>query len=254
MNPYLEKIASQNREASPVRESVLAAAGAGVASTAPSRILGYHTLYHGTSSENAEAIKKKGFDPSKGGSRNAQLRPDYVENSKNKVHFTKTKFTAGMYAGDFGGKMSHARAAGGSKKSALKESIKDWAKGKGKVVTSRVPHSMWGKMEIDRDSSVGSPDHPMVNEAMKERASTYHKRLDPKFVEGSEAYGGRRMYATHKNLKRYLSTASGRSRALSGVVRLGAGVGMMAGAAYHNAHNNGVLAKLRSSKSQDTQA
>lgn len=250
MNPYLVKIASK-RKYSPAAETVAAGAGAAVISTSPSRMLGYHTVYHGTSSTAAEGIRKNGFLPGLGGTGAATVNPRYTENSKGKVHFTKTKLSARMYSGDPASALKKVHTGEYSKGEALSKILKD-SFTKGKVVKSKIPHSMWRRMDVDADSSRGAPDHPVVQELMKERASTYSKRVSPTFVEGSSSYGGRSMYATKKNLKRYLSSASGMSRAAGGVARLGLGTTVLLGAAHHNLSHGGLLAKLRNDSPRDS--
>lgn len=61
MNKYLEKIAE---ETNPYLQT---AVGAGLLSMAPSRVLGYHPILHGTSKENAQRIRQEGLLTSKGG-------------------------------------------------------------------------------------------------------------------------------------------------------------------------------------------
>ena len=234
MNKYLEKIASR-KEGVSVGDVASAGLGAHLLTKVPQRLLGYHKVYHGTTNKNAHSIRSKGFDPSKGGTGASKINSSYLGQSAGKVHVTKTKLSAHMYAGDLGGKIKAEKARNPinpNKRATLIDALKDSYTGKGSVVKARVPHSTWGRMKVDEDSSAGAPDHAFIQERMKERAATYDRKIDKKFVIGKGG-GGMSMYATKKNLRRYLSTKSGRMRALGGVGQLAAGSALI-----HNAIAN----------------
>ena len=79
-NKYLEKIAEKAEKKQGIGRAEVAAGGGlavgGVlASGAPSRILGYHNVHHGTSKDLAKKIKRGGFDPSRGGTRIVSRSP-----------------------------------------------------------------------------------------------------------------------------------------------------------------------------------
>lgn len=235
MNQYLEKIAKQTERKNGLAKDVASVgAGAHLLSKVPQRLLGYHKIYHGTTNENAVSIRKNGFDPSKGGTGASVLSGHYQEQSKGKIHVTKTKPAARLYAGGFEKKWQAAKdlqeSSSDPKPSLSKtllKSMKDSYTGKGSVVKARVPHSTWSKMKVDEDSSRGAPKNSFIQERMKERAATTHRKIDKKFIvgKGSGSIGG---YATKKNIKRYLSTGSGRMRALGGVGQLAAGSALIA--------------------------
>lgn len=234
MNKYLEKIASR-KEGVSVGDVASVGAGAHLLSKVPQRLLGYHKVYHGTTNTNADSIRKNGFDPSKGGTGASKISSSYADQSKGKVHLTKTKLSARMYAGDLGGKIDAEKArnpVSPNKRRTLINALKDSYTGKGSVVKARVPHSTWSRMKVDPDSSAGAPDHAFIQERMKERAATYDRKIDKKFVMGKGG-GGMSMYATKNNLRRYLSTKSGRMRALGGAGQLVAGSALI-----HNAIAN----------------
>lgn len=250
MNPFLEKMASQEeyKKSAPVKETIGAYLGYKGVRAAPSKILGYHTVYHGTTKENAANIKRKGFDPSRGGTGAATVSERFVENSKNKVHFTKSKLQAGAYAGGIADHIKNL-PFGGSIGSAYKNAHKDYRAGKGEVLKAKIPHSMWEKMEIDRDSSGAVPDEAFmkshIENHLKNRAATYDKKVNPSFVEGGRNYAGRKRFASMKNLKSYLGTSSGRNRALTGVAQAVGGAALAGFSVKHNADNGGILSKLK---------
>lgn len=70
------------------------ATGGGVATVgAKDRLLGRKTLYHGTSAENAAAIKQEGFKLSDGlgGASESLGEREFIDNSKGKIHLTPNK-------------------------------------------------------------------------------------------------------------------------------------------------------------------
>ena len=226
MNRYLEKIAQTAEKKKSIAKDVASAGvGAHLLSKVPQRLLGYHKVYHGTTNENASIIRKNGFDPSKGGTGASKLSGYHQIASKNKIHFTKTKPAARIYSGGIADKLNKEP----SKLHAVRKALRDSYTGKGSVVKARVPHSMWGKMQVDKDSSGPDTGIKFVRERMKERASTYHRKVGKKFVMG-EGGGGMGQFATKNNLKRYLSTKSGRARALGGVGQLVAGSALITNA------------------------
>lgn len=241
MNRYLEKIAqTESKKKSTVKDAASVGAGAYLLNKAPQRLLGYHTVYHGTTNENAAAIRKKGFDPSKGGSGASTLNSRYTAESRGKIHVTKTKLSARMYAGDLGGKIRAEKTKNPTNPRILRttgSAIKDSFMGKGSVVKARLTHNQWEKMNIDRDSSGNAPNNPFMNERMKERAATSNNRIHKRFVTGA-GNGGAAQFATRNNLRKYLGHRAGRIRALGGLGQLAAGSALI-GNAVHNKLKNG---------------
>lgn len=247
----MEKIASkQKSKTSPVKETFAAGVGASLVTKAPEKLLGYHTVYHGTSNKNAEKIKEHGFDPSHGGTRSAKLRERYVENSKGKMHFTKNRASAAGYAGDIG---LHLRAAARKNPeapdidSAIAKGYKDYLfRGKGKIVKARIPHKMWQKMDFDFDSYSGAEHlakdrYSAAAESLKEKASTYNKKIGSQFVAGGKGSKGIGNFLHRNHLRGYYGSASGKKRALVGLAQLTTGTGAIGLAAKHNHDNGGVL-------------
>lgn len=230
MNRYLEKIAKTEDKKSKVKDAASVGAGAYLLNKAPQRLLGYHTVYHGTTNENAASIRNKGFDPSKGGSGASTLNSHYTAESRGKIHVTKTKLSARRYAGDLGGKIKAEKAKNPQnprKMRTIFSAMKDSYTGKGSVVKARVSHNQWERMNVDRDSSHGAPENSFMNERMKERAATSNNKIRKRYVTGSGS-GGAAQFATKNNLKRYLSNRAGRIRALGGVGQLAAGSALIA--------------------------
>ncbi len=247
MNPYLEKIAKE-KKTNPVGELALAGAGYTVAKHAPAQLLGYHNVYHGTTKPKARDIRKTGFKSGLGGTGASELSPSFKSESLGKIHVTKNRLLAKMYSGNPAFHAKKIKERDGfmfSAGEAMGKSFKDGMAGKGAVVKARIPHSVWSKMKVDKDSSQGSPETPFVQSRMKERASTYHKNIGAQFVERGANHRGVSGYLTKNNLRRYYGTSSGKTRALMGVARLAVGGSAMAVAAKHNSDNQGVLSKLK---------
>ena len=174
-----------------LRPAVYGAAGAGLVYHSPSHLLGYTKVYHGTDAETAKKIHEQGMDPAKGGSGAANLRPDYVENSKGKVHVSRMKTYAEMYA-----------------------NIGKHSKGKGQVVTARIPRKHWDEMDHDKDGGVN-----------KRMAATTTKKIDSEFI-AKKPLGGIKAHMTRDNILNHIK--SNPKSFATGVGRLGAGIGLMA--------------------------
>ncbi len=165
------------------------AGGLGILYGERDRLLGYHKIYHGTSRRAADAIALTGLDPNwggKGGAAENAQRGDYVDNSQNKVHFTKLRRVAQGYADTVG------------------------TEG-GKVLTAYIPHSLWDEAQVDPDASWGLNRNKRV-------AATTHDAITVQNLKHQAMD-----YANMENLEAYLDTESGRERALSGLATAIAG-------------------------------
>lgn len=207
----LVKMARRNKsskedEAAHVKATAAAALSAHNASKAPSRILGYHTVHHGTASNaNANNIREKGLKKSKGGmgvSANDDAHrtagtSGHVARSKGNVYFTKNREQAYHYTKNGFG----------------------FGNGKG-VITARISDDHYhNKSKSDsltkklrRDAGVHS-----LERTHKAAAAKSSKSISPSQIEGSSKYKGRKQFATAKNMKKYLGTGHGKIRFAAGV-------------------------------------
>lgn len=202
MNKYLEKIASNqiNRDdISTGKSVVVGGVGAAVAKESGQRLLGYHTVYHGTDRATAKIIKQKGFDPKHGGSGAAKVHGSerFARNSAGKVHVTKNPIVASFFA-------NYKSKAGGSPH----------------IVKARVSDKMWNNMERDPDMN-GS----------KETAATSKHKIGSQFVAGGKDSKGAAAFLKARHLKNYYSTGAGLRRAGTGAAMLAGGVGALSIAA-----------------------
>ena len=204
-------------ETSKATEAAKAAVGATVAYNAgrgaPSRILGYHKVYHGSSKENVDSIRKSGLDPKRGGidgatDRTLRHKPDlsryYKENSAGQVHFTKQKRMADMFSGAIGSKR-----VGNDK---TKDGIKAFFTGihDGHTHSALMSDSHYRSAKVDRDAS------PAKNMAAKT-----HHGIKPEQIKGSESYKGIRGVVNKNTLRKYYAGA-GKARAGRGLALAGA--------------------------------
>lgn len=250
-NPYLEKVAAvqenKRTKKTAVGEVAVGAYGLNHVSKAPSKLLGYHNMYHGTSKENAKSILKDGLNKSKGGSRGAKVTiggeealNGFVGAAKKHVYMTKSKFIGRTFAGD---SAKHINTHGVASIKATTETLKDGFKN-GKVLKARVPHSTWEKsFKMDPDSF---PEHirwVTPEEKLKPIAARSKHNVGSQFFVGGKGDRGVKGFATKNNLRRYYSSASGKARGKLGAVQLASGAALAAGAAWHNKSTGGVLSK-----------
>lgn len=99
----LKKVASEDsieKEARINTKILRAALGAGLVAGSTNAILGKKKLYHGTSKDNWDNIKREGMKADKGGSGASQSvgNSAYQKNSEGKVHLTGLKSVANMYS------------------------------------------------------------------------------------------------------------------------------------------------------------
>jgi hypothetical protein len=203
MNKYLEKIAktlTENDDSGKINHKLEAGLGATAIISAPKRLLGYHTIYHGTSAENAKSIRENGFDPNRGGSGAAKLHGSerYIRESSNKIHVTKKLSNAVMFAGY--NSMKSGKAPG--------------------IVAARVSDKTWQNMKADPD---------MGN--LKYGAATTKHKIDSKYIVGGKDGVGISGMLNKRRLGNYYRSAEGKSRALRGVALATAGAGLIMHAA-----------------------
>ena len=200
-----------------------AAVAAKLASGVPSRMLGYHNIYHGTSKTNAEGIKKEGLNPRRGGFGGAgdtlseskpKMAADYISKSKGQVHFSKSKRMANMFAGFVG-----STSKGEAKQS---DAIRAFFTGrhKGHTHNAIISDAHYRGAKIDKDAS------PIKNMAAKT-----HHGIRPEQIKDSPAYKGIKGVVNKNTLKRYYKGSAGRWRAARGLLLAGAAA-RAAGFAY----------------------
>lgn len=199
INKYLEKIANNPKKDNNSNTVAQGVIGLGAISQSRQRLLGYHTIFHGTDKATASTIKEHGFDPKHGGSGAAKIHGSgrFVANSSGKVHVTKNPIIAGFFA-----------------------NYKSKAGGKPSIVKARVSHKMWNKMEVDPD----------MHSSKANAATTKHK-IGPQFVSGGSTSKGASGFMKLHHLKNYYSTRSGAARGLRGLGLLAGGVGLSTSAA-----------------------
>lgn len=205
-NKYLEKIAREATKQDGVGVVPTALGAAALYSSAP-QLLGYHKLYHGTSSESAKRILKEGFDPGKGGSGAARGNRKFERNSSGKVHFTKRPTVSRFFASFAEQGLS---TGGEGRDEAMSKAVKGMAKLKGRVLTARVPESYWSAMKVDPD--LGNA---------KDAAATFHRKVEPKYVSRAGGVGSVLPHLSPKHLLKYYKANP--RRALAGLGKAGLG-------------------------------
>ena len=239
VNKYLEKIAEDKSIAVPAVE---AGAGGYLLSKAPSRMLGYHNLYHGTSKSRAEEIMKNGFDPNKGGTGAAGHSgyTHFKDQSAGKSHFTKNKGTARFFAGytAYGDKvgrpipekappnehigsrlireLKNQKALSEHHSKSTLEGVKAAIfpfMNKGKVIKARVSDSSWNNDFMNDPHMMGS----------KAGAATTTKKVSTNSINAKVT-----SFLNKRHLRKYYSTDAGKLRGLRGLGLGVAGVGLAA--------------------------
>ena len=211
----LYKIASEHKSdsssgAKAVAEGIVAYK-AGKA--APSRLLGYHNVYHGSSKENVENIRKHGLDPKHGGVGGAtdatmKHKPGvhryYKDNSAGQVHFTKQKRMADMFSGFIGSKR-----IGDDK---VKDGIKGFFTGlhNGHTHSALMSDAHYRSSKVDVDAS-----------PFKSMAAKTHHGIKPEQIKGSDSYKGIKGVVNKNTLRKYYA-GSGKYRAARGLLLAGA--------------------------------
>lgn len=162
------------------KEKVIGAAALalGGAAGAPSRLLGYHTVYHGTKVPH-DKIRKEGLLPAFGGTgasgstNNGVYANLYKKRSTGRIHVTKSPFFARMY---------------------------------GNPVKAKLSDAQWRSFKEDITHNMG-----------KDHASTTHHRIPAHQIKGGEGYRGIKGVVTKNTLRKYYTSKAGAKRALSGL-------------------------------------
>lgn len=216
----LIKLAKEKKDENAGKKAVGAAYVSAIASGAgqgrdsiAAKTLGYNKVYHGTPlSDNAKKIREKGLKKSKGGTGSSVIddaqktsgTSNNMKRSKGRVYFSKNKDVAKGYTRD--GSPFH--------------------KGDAKnVVTARISHNQYSKKsgtdslvkKLNNESNKSGKTIPKAQH--KANAAKSKQSISPSKIEGGSKYKGRRQYATAKNMKKYLSSGSGRKRFASGVAQ-----------------------------------
>lgn len=228
MNKYLEKIAKE--ESSNLGLAAQGVTGAALASGAPSRLLGYHNVYHGTSKGVAEKIRAEGFDPSKGGSGAAghSGSQGFIDQSKGKVHVSKHKYIARGFAAyttdaeklrqkGFSSSKVHSKAS----TSMMKGMFNPFSR-KGEVIKSRISDNAW-RNHFEKDPHMGGD---------KNTAATTSKKISTSSIVGHKDNKGISQFLNKKHLKNYYSQSSGKIRGLAGLGLGLSGAGLIGQAVY----------------------
>ncbi len=192
-NKYLEKIAEMSRGEHAGMAAGAAVTAAGLAHQSAGPLMGYHTVYHGTSKKNADSIRKTGLDPKRGGQEGGSAHKigseAYKKQSAGKVHVTKAPHIAEYFA-NFQAKPLNAKPLNPHK---------------GEVLKARVSHDQYQRMKVDQDVS-----------PIKAIAATTKEKIHPHQIKGGAGYTGAKEFAHPSKLKGYLKSTSGKKRALMG--------------------------------------
>lgn len=250
-NPYLEKIASKNESSGrgPTGEVVEGLVGAYTASHAPSRLLGYHTVYHGTpSAKAAKNIKQNGLRRSYGGTAGSKVgagsvQDTFVNEAKKHVYVTKDPLIAATFAGD---SAKHINTHGIYSGEAAHAALKQYVTGEGKVLKARIPHNVWEKrFEMDPDSFDFNTRFSTPKETLKRSAARSKKDIPSHLFAGGKGSRGPLTFLKANHLRKYYASAGGRARGGKGAALGLAGTALMGHAALSNYSRNGVLSNLK---------
>lgn len=196
------------------------AASAVLAHRAPKNLLGYEKVHHGTSTEAASSIRKTGLRRSLGGTGvgandAAEGRVSHKD-LKGKVFTSRLHETAENHQPNFGG---------------LKM---------GETLTARVPYRTKKRLgrDVVFDKMINGTDK-YTNYGLGRRTMArlersnlriYKHSIPSRFIEGGKGHAGVKQFASKGNLRRYLSSGSGKLRFAKGVAQAAgsAGAGMYA--------------------------
>ena len=131
------------------------------------------------------------------------MYPEFSKTSKNKTFFTKHPTIARAY-----------KYALGDSEAAKKHGLT--------TIKSVVPHSHYISKRTVRDDTYSKS-------STKSIALSTEKKIGTRFIKGSDSYKGIKQFATKRNMKRYLSTSSGKKRFAVGLANAAVATG---GAAY----------------------
>jgi hypothetical protein len=219
-NKYLEKVsAKNNQKPSSASIAVEGIAGATIAKGAPQRLLGYHALYHGTSSDNAKIIKKEGFDPSHGGKNNIGKHQEWHYNSKDHVHFTKSKLYARSYSGNLDTHLHDTRKTGEILGRTLRDSVL-----KGKILKTQISDPHFKSFKTDEDQgTIFKSDKNRKNYASK---TTDH--IGSEHIAGGKGSKGILSFLNKTHLKDYYASKLNHSRIMRGAAMATTGGALLA--------------------------
>lgn len=233
INKYLEKLAEKNadqedggRKKSYALPTASVLAGGATLRSATPNLLGYKVIYHGTTKKNAERIKETGFDPSRGGSNNANLDSDFKRQSSGKIHFTENKRIARVFSHSNTAKIDPSTREGIVH--AINVAANPFSRTDGKVLKARVPDRIYSKSF--------TPDPHMGNGNSKSLASTFDKKIDSKFIAGGEGSKGVLEFMNKRHLKSLIRTKTGRKNLVLGAKKVGVGMAL-AGVGGHTLLN-----------------
>lgn len=227
------------------REGAAGLVGAGVVADAPSKLLGYHNIYHGTSKENAKNILKNGLRKAHGGTRGSKVgtgaeRDAFVSTAKKHVYMTKNKMVARTFAGDSAKFINeHGHNSNETAFKAVVDGLKN-----GKVLKARVSHNQYRKgFEMDPDSFDAMTRMFTPHDRLKDTAARSRRDIGAHQFSGGKGSKGIGSFLSKNNLKRYYGSANGRARAAMGAAQLVGGSALIGGAAFHHKVTNGPLAR-----------
>jgi len=268
-NKYLEKIAkaaksnayTDSRTTDVVAGGAAALAGAGLASEQYHRgnLTGRETLYHGTSRDRADSIRKNGLTPNHSHSSiSGVVDPNLANMNKDLVFTTKSKFQGHMYAaqqrgidnGRIKNVQDHARGAEhtakdafksmatGNDKGVVKLNVPTWKEGHKGVWNPEV-RSQLRSMKSDLLFKIMNPTKVQQDAAKKIMYNTLQKSvhvhrgaegIGTQFIRGSGNYQKNSL----KEVGQFISGNRGRfakgvGAAAAGVALAGLGAKLMAG-------------------------
>lgn len=252
-NIFLEKIASQknpDKKSTPVTNALLAGVGAHTALQGPQKLLGYHTVYHGTPSASAARnIKENGLKKSYGGTAGSKISAGggrFEQVAKEHVYVTKSKNVARTFAGN---SAKYINEHGHASHKAGLAAMKDYFTGEGKVLKARIPHNVYIKRhELDPDSFDWVTRATNPKDKLKDIASRTKGDISSKYISGGRGSKGAATFLHKNHLRRYYKSASGRARAAVGAAEVVGGTALSAVGAYRSYTQDGLAAKIARKK------
>lgn len=216
---------------------VMGLAGAGALAKSKNMIIGRKTMFHGTSKENWDKIKKEGLRTDKGGYGGASEAykakeiinnrvkdsvsegDRYIKGSKGYVHFTPRRAIANQYANVASGNLDYDLAGG---KEMIDSSLR--VKKGGKRVKMNVLYDNYKKSQFDNGldsvSAFSKPEQVMLKHL---HGSKTKIDVSPEEIVGSSAKMKDRINQTAKALPGYIKNNK---------VRFGAGIALAGGGSY----------------------
>jgi len=135
-------------------------------------------VYHGTGDgKNIPSILSEGLSPAKGGTGAATIDEYFKDRSKGKVHVTKSKTLARMFAG-LTEKLKKEKS---TDKLPLLKAFDPTANKR--VITATIPDSRWEKFKLDQDMR---PPNDIPKSVRKNIAATTTETIDPKYIHKSK--------------------------------------------------------------------